>query len=716
MFKQSPFAIWCAALTVPVALFSGVAHAATYTVINLRDSGAGSLRQAIADANATLGVADTIAFDPGVTGTITLTTGEMQITDKLTINGPGAAVLTISGNQSSRIFLVKTMNTTIAGLTLKDGSADSGGAIRNQGNLTLNQLNFTNNKAEGGWWGNNGGAVYNEAVLNMTEVNFADNSTGGSGGAFFNSRTATINNSTFSGNDAGVGGAIYNDTGAQLTVTNTTLTNNHGRDGGGAITNFGQLALHGDTFTTNKSSYNGGGVGNGGALTVTNSLFVKNYAEGVGGAIDAGDSESVMTVQNSTFSENNAGRDGGAIWLYSDVTILNSTFTGNYAAGQGGSVSRYLGTLKIGNTISIGNFAPTASEVSGELTSLGNNLFGSNGNAGVTDLTYLDPATDITLAGDPSTVLGPLMDNGGLTQTHALMPGSPAIDAGENTIVPAELTTDQRGEGFARITGAAVDIGAFEEGAGGVVKNQLNVSIEPVGSGTVTSNLEGINCGGDCAENYDASKSIELTATPAAGATFIKWSGACTGNQPTCTVSMDQPRSVTAEFSTAAPQTYALSVSVNGNGGKVSGTGIACPGDCGESYASGTPVMLGAETTGTTTFTNWSGDCSGNLTTCTVTMDAIKNVTANFQAAAPTYSLTVNNFGSGTVSSTGVAGINCGPDCSDNYTNNQTVVLTATPMAGKAFLKWYGACAGVRTNTCTVTMNANQTATAFFTR
>ncbi|MBB1089708.1 DUF1566 domain-containing protein [Rhodopseudomonas palustris] len=170
------------------------------------------------------------------------------------------------------------------------------------------------------------------------------------------------------------------------------------------------------------------------------------------------------------------------------------------------------------------------------------------------------------------------------------------------------------------------------------------------------------------------------------------------------------------DISGSSPSNYALSVSVNGNGGKVSGTGIACPGDCGESYASGTPVMLGAETTGTTTFTNWSGDCSGNLTTCTVTMDAIKNVTANFQAAAPTYSLTVNNFGSGTVSSTGVAGINCGPDCSDNYTNNQTVVLTATPMAGKAFLKWYGACAGVRTNTCTVTMNANQTATAFFTR
>ncbi|MBB1124807.1 InlB B-repeat-containing protein [Thiospirillum jenense] len=247
-------------------------------------------------------------------------------------------------------------------------------------------------------------------------------------------------------------------------------------------------------------------------------------------------------------------------------------------------------------------------------------------------------------------------------------------------------------------------------------RNLLSVSKNPdSNAGTITSSPYGVNCGSDCNERYANNTQVTLTALAENGWRFTGWSGGGCSGTGTCIVTMDAAKSVDATFS-AAPQTYALSVSVNGNGGKVSGTGIACPGDCGESYASGTPVMLGAETTGTTTFTNWSGDCSGNLTTCTVTMDAIKNVTANFQAAAPTYSLTVNNFGSGTVSSTGVAGINCGTDCTETYTNNQSVTLTAVPAAGGMLLKWQGACLGNRTNTCTLNMNANQTATVFFTR
>ncbi len=116
-----------------LTIYSLPAGAATFTVTSLNDSGPGSLRQAVLDANATLG-ADTIAFQAGLVGTITLTSGEIQITDALTLNGPGATALAISGNKKSRIFNATTAMTgkvlTINQLTLKNGNASSrGGAI-----------------------------------------------------------------------------------------------------------------------------------------------------------------------------------------------------------------------------------------------------------------------------------------------------------------------------------------------------------------------------------------------------------------------------------------------------------------------------------------------------------------------------------------------------------------------------------------------------------
>ncbi|MBB1089709.1 DUF1566 domain-containing protein [Rhodopseudomonas palustris] len=240
------------------------------------------------------------------------------------------------------------------------------------------------------------------------------------------------------------------------------------------------------------------------------------------------------------------------------------------------------------------------------------------------------------------------------------------------------------------------------------ITSSLNVTV--TGAGSVASNPAGIACGGDCAEDYLSNQQVILIATPTGTATFIGWTGACTGNEPTCAVSMDQARAVTAEFS-AAPSTYALSVTVAGTG-NVSGTGINCPGDCNETYNSGTQVILTAAATGANQFTGWGGACSGNLTTCTVTMDAIKSVTANFQTTAPTYLLTVNKFGNGTVASSTVD-INCGTDCTENYTSGTQVTLTAVANSDSRFVNWTGACSGILT-TCTVTMNAAKTVTANF--
>jgi hypothetical protein len=109
----------------------------TYTVLTLADSGPGSLRQAVSDANGHPG-ADVIRFAPGVHGTIRLTTGVLSVTDDLTINGPGANIVTVSGNNTSRVFAVAAGKTVaISGLTVAQGNAATGGGIDNAGTLSL---------------------------------------------------------------------------------------------------------------------------------------------------------------------------------------------------------------------------------------------------------------------------------------------------------------------------------------------------------------------------------------------------------------------------------------------------------------------------------------------------------------------------------------------------------------------------------------------------
>jgi Divergent InlB B-repeat domain/WD40-like Beta Propeller Repeat len=157
-----------------------------------------------------------------------------------------------------------------------------------------------------------------------------------------------------------------------------------------------------------------------------------------------------------------------------------------------------------------------------------------------------------------------------------------------------------------------------------------------------------------------------------------------------------------------------LSVSVEGNGsGTVTSSppGIACGSDCTEIYARGTGVTLTATPSGNASFAGWSGACTGTATTCSLTMDGPRSVTATFTTKPV---LTVNKAGSGggTVTSS-PAGIDCGADCSEPYDEGTTVTLTASPDSTSAFGGWSGACAG--TGSCTVTMNASKSVTATFT-
>ncbi|HEX4950980.1 MAG TPA: hypothetical protein VFZ34_30255, partial [Blastocatellia bacterium] len=148
--------------------------AATFTVTNNNDANAGSLRQAVLDANAAAG-ADTIVFAANVTGTITLTSGEIVITQPLTITGPGANVLAISGNNNSRVFNVSVVvPVTITDLTITRGNvAGFGGGMRSSGPLTLNNCHFTGNTATGFIGG--GGVHINSADGSFTACTFSDN-------------------------------------------------------------------------------------------------------------------------------------------------------------------------------------------------------------------------------------------------------------------------------------------------------------------------------------------------------------------------------------------------------------------------------------------------------------------------------------------------------------------------------------------------------------
>ena len=152
------------------------------------------------------------------------------------------------------------------------------------------------------------------------------------------------------------------------------------------------------------------------------------------------------------------------------------------------------------------------------------------------------------------------------------------------------------------------------------------LSVIKSGSGTVTSNPAGIDCGGDCSESYVSGTSVTLNATPDSGQMFSGWSGACAGTG-TCTVTMTAARSVTATFK-AIPK-YTLTVRRSGSG-TVTGPGINCGGDCSEPYLSGTVVTLTATPASGYYFSGWSGACTGTEG-CAVTMTAAKSVTATFK-------------------------------------------------------------------------------------
>jgi uncharacterized repeat protein (TIGR01451 family) len=394
-------------------------------------------------------------------------TGDLDvIRNSVTISGAGASTTIIDGNNLDRIFDIQTPRLTpppvplvfsLSGVTLQNGHAptsgtfnENGGAIAfnglditgtPSGQLLLNNVVIKNNTAEG-----NGGGIYAQAVGNMTLTNVtfdSNTSNHGAGGALFDQGSANDGN---------------------VQISTATFVNNKAPDAtsgsGGAIQQTGGLA-GASSFTIQGSTFSGNQAGvNGGAVSET---------------VDP-PATTALVIQESTFAGNSAGASGGALFMQEikagQATLASVTVTSNRAntaggGGSGGGIDQTSGTVALQNTIVAGNFngaaGTTADDVQGTLSQNSSfNLFGTGGSGG---LTSGNSSNNLFNVANPG--LSPLGNHGGPTPTVALLPGSPALDAGKN---PDAANADQRGAGFGRVVdlpnipnaGDGTDIGAYE--------------------------------------------------------------------------------------------------------------------------------------------------------------------------------------------------------------------------------------------------------------
>ena len=241
------------------------------------------------------------------------------------------------------------------------------------------------------------------------------------------------------------------------------------------------------------------------------------------------------------------------------------------------------------------------------------------------------------------------------------------------------------------------------------------LSVETEGSGTVVSSPVGIDCPEGCDASYPNGTVVTLTARPLEGWEFLGWSDGCTGTKSRCTVTMNRDMFVTAIFAQPGRLTH-LTVSKQGSGTITSSpAGIDCGSICEWDYDSGMTVKLAASAAGGSTFSGWSGSCSGMDNPCRVTMDAAKSVTAKFAPAlVGTFRLSVDKQGdgSGTVTSF-PAGIDCGSSCEAQFVPG-TVQLAAHAAPGSSFAGWSSGPCAQNVNPCIFTLNSATAVTATF--
>src|SRR6267142_3445532 len=435
-----------AASLIPFALAQrttakGNRPATTITVTNGNDSGPGSLRQALADAND----GDTINFDASV-GTVILATAELAIDKSVTLSGAPQMVTVARASQTEfRIFHVMPGHSVeINGLTISGGhitGGNGGGILNDNSTLTIAHCTVNGNAIVSAKYVNNtGGGIYNSGTMTLNQVIVNNNNAvycqcgNGvpSGGGISNTGTMIINAGTVQSNMGyWSAGGIYNT--GMLTITGSTIVNNQTGDTG----HFGSI---------------GGGIFNDGTMTIQDSTIRGNRAT-LGGDLHGGEGGGISgnnnTITNSTITANSALRGGG---VAGGGNIAHTTFSNNSASRDGGAL--YLtSSLELGNTIlKAGASGVNIFNNGGSLITHGYNVCSDDGSG------FLNGPGD-QINTDP--MLGPLQDNGGPTFTHALLPGSPAIDAGDPKFSPPPYY-DQRGPIFWRVRNGRIDSGSFE--------------------------------------------------------------------------------------------------------------------------------------------------------------------------------------------------------------------------------------------------------------
>lgn len=418
----------------------------TLTVTSAAGTGAGSLRATIEAANAFDNFSLTIMFAPQVAGTLSLSSGQIDITRSLAIVGPGADLLTITGAGAHRLFRIDGgADVSLSGLTLSSGNAGSedGGAIYVLGRLTLTQSRVVGSTAVNG----GGIAVASGGRAQIIESLIFDNSaTLAGGGMYAMGATMDVLTSTVARNESATGaGGYFVET--FTNVSGSSFADNAATNWGGGLVSLtvvnSAIEINATTISRNTAQ-NAAGLDVTGPAELSNVTFSGNSASGDAGGLYA--REGTILLSNVTVTENVADSDanlagnGGGVWIagsYTVVTAMNSLIAGNLDLSPSGS------------------FAP---DCFGQLSSVGYNLVGQS--AGCVLTGTMNGVITGTAPG-----LAPLQDAGGSTQVHPLLDGSPALNAG-NPATPGGIIGgacapfDQRG--VSRPQDGRCDIGAFE--------------------------------------------------------------------------------------------------------------------------------------------------------------------------------------------------------------------------------------------------------------
>lgn len=459
------------ATTALFAAFALPASATTLTVDTTADgaavagdctngtAGDCSLRDALAAA----ANGDTITFDSAVTGTITLTQGELKVLTAVNLVGPGASTLTVDAAGASRVFYVFSStasgDVSISGLTITGGvSSYYGGGIHFHwnGNTTVDSVVVTGNSASSG----GGGITFDHSgvasVLNSSIVSNTTSDGGGGGLLIRGDGSAVISNSTIANNSADfAGGGVYLYSAVEsVTISGTTIDANVA------------TGINGDGGITAAESV---------AVTIENSTLSNN----IGGSNSSAGAAALWNAQifNSTIANNAGGRTGGILLrggrFPSELTLTQTTVSGNSATAPlsvgayepgGGITTRGEGKVNLHGSIVSGNTSTVAGsdDIAFDLEfGTGGHFHSYSSMVGAVSGRNIEAGSDNLYSSSPG--LDALAENGGLTKTMALQAGSLAIDAGPN---PVDTFVgngfDQRGAPYVRVFNGIADMGAFE--------------------------------------------------------------------------------------------------------------------------------------------------------------------------------------------------------------------------------------------------------------